>query len=116
MVGQAEGLPPWLAGSTTLTGTFILGWFVWHTVTKTIPELQTLFREELKNERENYGKLLADKDDRHERQINSLQKMLTESLVSDRRAVHDTRDVAQAVISQTELLMHQQGKEKDHSP
>jgi hypothetical protein len=110
MFGQADGIPSWLANSSTLTGTAVLAWFAWHTVTRTIPEMQRLFREELQKERDNNYKILADRDGRHEREISEmwsmvgkLQVMLNDSLSSDRRAVHDMKDVAQTVISKAEL-------------
>jgi|GEM_PF-5372417 len=35
-----------------ITATAILGWYAWHTATRTIPELLTAFREELETARE----------------------------------------------------------------
>jgi len=114
-LGQSEGMPPWLTGSTTITGTLILGWFCWYTITKTIPEMQRLFREELAAERKAYGDMLKDKDGRHERETAELRRMLNESLQSDRRAVHDLKDTAQMVISQAELSEHRRS-DQEHVP
>jgi hypothetical protein len=101
-LGQSEAVPTWLANSSTLTGTVVLAWFAWHTVTKTIPEMQRLFREEMAVERLNHTQVLAAKDAAHEREIAVWREMLSESMSSDRRAVHDTRDLAQTVISKVE--------------
>jgi hypothetical protein len=101
--GQSEAIPAWLANSSTLTGTMVLAWFAWHTVTKTIPEMQRLFREEMAIERQSHDKALTARDQQHEREIAVWREMLQESLTSDRRAVHDMRDLGQTVISKIEV-------------
>lgn len=44
-----DGLPTWL-GSASATA--LLGWYAWHTATKTIPNLVNDFRAEMKESRE----------------------------------------------------------------
>jgi hypothetical protein len=104
--GQSEAIPSWLANSSTLTGTVVLAWFAWHTVTKTIPEMQRMFREEMALERQSHTQVLADKDAQHEREISVWRGMLQESLAGDRRAVHDTANLAQTAISKVEFDKH----------
>ena len=110
MLGQQEGVPTWVAGGTTISGTLVLGWFAWHTITRTIPELQRNFREELATERAENARLHSQTNERHEREISEWrkmlelsQKMLHEAITEDRRAVHDIKDVASTVIAKTEL-------------
>jgi hypothetical protein len=102
-LGQSEAVPTWLANSSTLTGTVVLAWFAWHTVTKTIPEMQRLFREEMAVARQSHDTALAARDAQHEREIAVWRSMLQESMSSDRRAVHDTANLAQTAISKAEL-------------
>jgi hypothetical protein len=105
--GQSEVLPPWLANSSTLTGTVVLAWFAWHTVTKTIPEMQRTFREEMALERAAHDSELAAKDMRHEREIAEWRGMLAQAMQSDRKAVHDMKDTAALVIAKSELKAKQ---------
>jgi hypothetical protein len=102
-IGQSEAIPGWLANSSTLTGTVVLAWFAWHTVTKTIPEMQRTFREEMALERASHDKDLADKDMRHEREIAEWRGMLAQAIQSDRKAVHDVKDMAAVVMAKSEL-------------
>jgi len=43
-----------------LTATGILGWFVWHTLTRTIPRLMADFRDEMRLERESHKEQLRE--------------------------------------------------------
>lgn len=111
-VGQADNVPSWVTGSTTITGTLVLGWFAWYTITKTLPEMQRAFRDELVKERELFKQMMDDKDGRHERETGELRRMLSESLSSDRRAVHDVANVSQVMMQRDDLRKARDDTEK----
>ncbi len=52
-MGRETGVWPW-EDVGNLTATALLGWFAWFTATRTIPSLVRSFREELKNERQEF--------------------------------------------------------------
>lgn len=56
-----------------LTATAILGWYAWHTTTRTIPQLVADFRQELTALREAFREELASERELHRCELERLQ-------------------------------------------
>jgi len=65
LLGDAEipHLPQFDFGNVTATA--MLGWYAWHTTTRTIPQLVSAFRDEILELRDAFREELAIERDRH---------------------------------------------------
>ncbi len=100
LAGVAADVP--LPDVSNLTATAMLGWYAWHTASRTIPELVANFRAELAAERDDHGAAVecfchelraqrSDRDGHHRELIAAIEQLAcnktTETLRSRRRAI-----------------------------
>lgn len=95
-------------GLVTLIGNLgvvgVLVWHLYHTTQaqpKASKESLERFSQELKEIRQDYQAATERLQATHDREIERLTSMLLDNLREYRRAVHDTREVAQQAINQT---------------
>ena len=67
LVAQASPEPALVVGLGSMGALGVLGWAVWHLLTRTVPEQQETFRKSLEVIQESHSKTLDTVTDRHER-------------------------------------------------